>query len=174
MPDIPDTIVLKRDRDLAKRSKELWVRRTLLLALTAFLILALLNVFGQRATTSSTTAPAATLAIRSPDTLRSGLVFQTRLRILATQEIKDAIVVLSPEWIEGITFNTIEPSPIGEASKDGSLSFDLGHIPQGQEYSLYIQMQVNPTTFGSRTEETRLFDGQTLLLTSSRDVRIFP
>lgn len=174
MPDIPDTIVLKRDRDLAKRSKELWVRRTLLLALTAFLILALLNVFGQRATTSSTTAPAATLAIRSPDTLRSGLVFQTRLRILATQEIKDAIVVLSPEWIEGITFNTIEPSPIGEASKNGSLSFDLGHIPQGQEYSLYIQMQVNPTTFGSRTEETRLFDGQTLLLTSSRDVRIFP
>jgi len=174
VPDIPDTIVLKRDRDLAKRSKELWVRRTLLLALIAFLILALLNVFGQRATTSSTTAPAATLAIRSPDTLRSGLIFQTRLRILATQEIKDAIVVLSPEWIEGITFNTIEPSPIGEASKNGSLSFDLGHIPQGQEYSLYIQMQVNPTTFGSRTEETRLFDGQTLLLTSSRDVRIFP
>ena len=174
MPDIPDTIVLKRDRDLAKRSKELWVRRTLLLVLTAFVILAFLNVFGQRATTSSTTAPAATLAIRSPDTLRSGLIFQTRLRILATQEIKDAIVVLSPEWIEGITFNTIEPSPIGEASKDGSLSFDLGHIPQGQEYSLYIQMQVNPTTFGSRTEETRLFDGQTLLLTSSRDVRIFP
>ena len=174
MPNIPDTIVLKRDRDLAKRSKELWVRRTLLLVLTAFVILAFLNVFGQRATTSSTTAPAATLAIRSPDTLRSGLVFQTRLRILATQEIKDAIVVLSPEWIEGITFNTIEPSPIGEASKNGSLSFDLGHIPQGQEYSLYIQMQVNPTTFGSRTEETRLFDGQTLLLTSSRDVRIFP
>ena len=174
MPDIPDTIVLKRDRDLAKRSKELWVRRTLLLALTAFVILALLNVFGQRATTSSMTAPAATLAIRSPDTLRSGLIFQTRLRILATQEIEDAIVVLSPEWIEGITFNTIEPSPIGEASKNGSLSFDLGHIPQGQEYSLYIQMQVNPTTFGSRTEETRLFDGQTLLLTSSRDVRIFP
>jgi len=174
VPDIPDTIVLKRDRDLAKRSKELWVRRTLLLVLTAFVILAFLNVFGQRATTSSTTAPAATLAIRSPDTLRSGLIFQTRLRILATQEIKDAIVVLSPEWIEGITFNTIEPSPIGEASKNGSLSFDLGHIPQGQEYSLYIQMQVNPTTFGSRTEETRLFDGQTLLLTSSRDVRIFP
>ena len=114
------------------------------------LILALLNVFGQRATTSSTTAPAATLAIRSPDTLRSGLVFQTRLRILATAGDQGRDRRPSPEWIEGITFNTIEPSPIGEASKNGSLSFDLGHIPQGQEYSLYIQMQVNPTTFGSR------------------------
>jgi hypothetical protein len=172
--DIPDTIVLKRDRDLAKRSKELWVRRTLLGLLTAFLILALLNVFGQRSTTSSTTAPAATLAIHSPTALRSGLVFETRLRIFATQEIKDAILVLSPEWIEGITFNTIEPGPIGEASRNGRLSFDLGHIPQGQEYSLYLQMQVNPTTFGGRTQETQLFDGQTLLLTSSRDVTIFP
>lgn len=174
MADIPDTIVLKRDRDLAKRSKELWVRRALLLALTVFLILAFLNVFGQRSTTSSTIAPAATLTIHSPDTLRSGLIFESRLRIFATKEIKDAIVVLSPEWIEGITFNTVEPSPVGEASKNGSLSFDLGHIPQGQEYSLYIQMQVNPTTFGGRTQETRLFDGQTLLLTSSRDVTIFP
>ena len=174
MADIPDTIVLKRDRDLAKRSKELWVRRTLLLALTVFLILAFLNVFGQRSTTSSTTASAATLAIHSPDTLRSGLVFETRVRIFATREIKDAIVVLSPEWIEGITFNTVEPSPVGEASRNGWLSFDLGHIPQGQEYSLYLQMQVNPTTFGGRTEEVRLFDGQTLLLTSSRDVTIFP
>jgi hypothetical protein len=174
MADIPDTIILKRDRDLAKRSKELWVRRALLLLLTAFLILALLNVFGQRGSTSEIVAPAATLTIHSPSTLRSGLVFETRLRILAAQEITDAVLVLSPEWIEGVTFNTIEPSPVGEASKDGRLSFDLGHIRQGQTYSLYLQMQVNPTTFGLRTEETRLFDGKTLLLTSRRDVTIFP
>jgi hypothetical protein len=172
--DIPDQIVLKRDRDLAKRSKELWVRRALFGLLAAFTIAAFANVFGQRSTTSETSAPAATLSIRSPETLRSGLIFQTRLRILASEEIKDARLVLSPEWIEGITFNTVEPSPLGEASANGRLSFDLGHIPQGQTYSLYIQMQVNPTTFGTRTQETQLFDGQTLLLSSSRDVTIFP
>jgi hypothetical protein len=174
MADIPDTIVLKRDRDLAKRSKELWLRRTLFLLLTAFIIAAFANVFGQRASTMETRAPAGTLTVRSPSTLRSGLVFQTRLRIIASQEIKDAIVVLSPSWLEGITQNTLEPSPIGEASKDGSLSFDLGHIPQGQTYSLYFQRQVNPTTFGTRTEEAQVFDGKTLLLTSRRDVTIFP
>ncbi|MBA3717227.1 MAG: hypothetical protein H0W87_03235 [Actinobacteria bacterium] len=174
MAEIPDTIVLKRDRYLAKRSKELWVRRTLFLLLTAFIVAALANVFGQRSSTSEMAVPAATLTIHSPTSLRSGLTFETRLRIIASQEIKDAIVVLSPEWIEGITFNTIEPSPVGEASKDGRLSFDLGHIPQGQTYSLYLQMQVNPTTFGMRTEETQVFDGKTLLLTSRRDVTIFP
>ncbi len=82
--------------------------------------------------------------------------------------------MLSPDWLEGITLNTIEPSPLGEASKDGSLSLDLGHIRQGQTYTLYLQMQVNPTTFGTRTQQTSLFDGKTLLLSSQRDVTIFP
>ena len=173
MADIPDTIVLKRDRDLAKRSKELWFRRAFLGLLFAFLIAALLNVFGQRSSTSETVAPAA-LTIRSPSALRSGLIFQTRLRILASREIEDAVLVLSPDWLEGITLNTIEPSPLGEASKDGLLSFDLGHIRQGQTYTLYLQMQVNPTTFGTRTQQTSLFDGKTLLLSSQRDVTIFP
>lgn len=174
MADIPDTIVLKRDRDLAKRSKELWFRWVLLTLLFALLIAALLNVFGQRSSTSETVAPTATLTIRSPTTLRSGLVFQTRLRILASREIEDAVVVLSPDWLEGITLNTMEPSPLGEASKDGLLSLDLGHIRQGQTYTLYLQMQVNPTTFGTRTQQTSLFDGKTLLLTTKRDVTIFP
>ena len=142
--------------------------------LFALLVAALLNVFGQRSSTSETVAPAATLTIRSPTTLRSGLVFQTRLRILASREIEDAVVVLSPDWLEGITLNTMEPSPLGEASKDGLLSLDLGHIRQGQTYTLYLQMQVNPTTFGTRTQQTSLFDGETLLLTSQRDVTIFP
>jgi hypothetical protein len=172
--DIPDMLVLKRDRDLAKRSKELLARRALLLLLTAFLVAALANVFGQRSSTSATTVPAATLTIHSPDALRSGLVFETRFRIIAAQEIEDAILVLAPEWIEGITFNTIEPGPIGEASKDGKLSFDLGHIRQGRTYSLYVQMQVNPTTFGTRTQETQLYDGRTLLLTSQHDLTIYP
>jgi hypothetical protein len=172
--EIPDTIVLERDRDLASRSKEIWIRRALVAVLTAFVVAALFNVFGQRSSTSEVVAPAATLTIHSPTSLRAGLVFETRLKILAAQEIKDAVLVLSPSWIEGITFNTIEPSPIGEASRNGSISFDLGHIPQGQTYSLYMQMQINPTTFGSRTQETQLYDGSTLLLTSKRDVTIFP
>jgi hypothetical protein len=172
--EIPDTIVLKRDRDLARRSKELWGRRALLLLITAFVIAAFANVFGQRSSTSEIRGPAATLAVHSPAALRSGLVFQSRLRITAARDLKDVIVVLSPSWLEGVTLNTLEPSPVGEASRNGSISLDLGHIPQGQTYSLYLQRQVNPTTFGTRTEETQVFDGDSLLLTSRRDVTIFP
>jgi hypothetical protein len=172
--DIPDTLVLKRDRDLVGRKKEIWIRRGVTAVLTAFVVAALFNVFGQRSSTSEYVAPAATLSIHSPTRLRAGLIFETRLKVLAAQEIKDANVVLSPSWIEGITMNTIEPSPIGEASRNGSLSFDLGHIPAGQTYALYFQMSVNPTTFGTRTLQTQLYDGSKLLLDSKRDVTIFP
>ena len=172
--DIPDTLVLKRDRDLVGRSKEIWIRRGVVTLLTAFVVAALFNVFGQRSSTSQYVAPAATLTIHSPTRLRAGLVFETRLKVLAAHEIKDALLVLSPSWIEGITWNTIEPGPIGEASRNGSVSFDLGHIPAGQTYSLYMQMQVNPTTFGARTVETQLYDGSKLLLDSRRDLTIFP
>jgi len=174
MADIPDAIVLKRDRDLVGRIWEPWIRRVVLLVLTVFLALALANVFGQKSATVERRSPVATLAIHAPTTLRSGLIFQARFRIVASQEIEQATLVFSREWLEGVTLNTVEPSPIGEASNDGQLSFDLGHIRQGQTYDLYLQFQVNPTTFGSRTQETRLFDGKTLLLTHARDVTIFP
>ena len=174
MADIPDGIVLKRDRELVGRIWEPWIRRTLLFLLAAFLVLAFLNVFGQKSTTTEVVAPVATLTIHSPTALRSGLIFESRFRILASQEIEQASLVLSREWLEGMTLNTLEPSPLGEASKDGRLSLDLGHIRAGQTYDLYIAFQVNPTTSGSRIQETRLFDGKTLLATSNRDLTIFP
>ena len=174
MADVPDTIVLKRDRDLVGRRGEIWIRRGLTLVLVAFVIAAVANVFGQRSSTSEYVSSAATLTIHSPTRLRSGLVFQTRLKILAAHEIKDALVVLSPSWIEGITWNTIEPGPLGEASRNGSVSFDLGHVAAGDTYSLYMQMQINPTTFGTRTFETQLYDGSKLLIDAKRDATIFP
>jgi hypothetical protein len=44
----PDLIVLARDRDLAGREWEAWVRRGLFALVCAVALLALLNVFGRR------------------------------------------------------------------------------------------------------------------------------
>jgi hypothetical protein len=57
--DIPDTIVLKRDRDLAGRRNEIWVRRGLFTLLCVVPVLALLNVFGQRPSGADAAAAAA-------------------------------------------------------------------------------------------------------------------
>ena len=106
--------------------------------------------------------------------MRGGLYFQARFHIDAVREMRDATLVLDPGWAEGMTINTIEPSPIGEASRDGKLTLELGHIPQGQSYLLFMQVQVNPTNVGHRTQNVELFDGKKHLVTIHRTITIFP
>jgi hypothetical protein len=73
-----------------------------------------------------------------------------------------------------MTVNTIEPSPVGEASNNGRLSLDLGHIPAGESYVLYMQFQVNPTNVGRRTQTIELKDGETSVLSYERELTVFP
>ena len=174
MAQIPDTIVLKRDRDLAGRQNEIWVRRGLFALLCVVPVLALLNVFGQRPSGANAAAAAARLQVYAPARVRGGLLFEARFRVTAEREIKKAILVLDPGWLEGMTMNTIEPAPVGEASANGSLSLELGHIAQGQSYLLFVQFQVNPTNVGHRQQTVRLYDGTHKLLELHRTITVFP
>ena len=170
----PDGIILTRHRDLVGRRYQVWIRRGMLLLFAAVPVVALFNAFGQRPDTSLVRSTAASLKLYAPAHLRGGLLFSARFHIKARQELKDAILVLDTGWAEGMAINTIEPSPVGEASRDGKLSFDLGHIPAGQSYILFMQFQVNPTNVGHRSQDVALFDGKTRLLTIDRAVTIYP
>ena len=171
----PDEIVLSRDRDLQGRRKDVWVRRSLLGLAALVPILALFNLFGQRPTTSKASVSAATLSVYAPTRLRGGLLWEGRFHITAHQEIKNAILVLSASWAEGMSINTVEPSPVGEASKDGKLSFELGHIPKGGSYILFMQLQVNATNVAwRRPQNVELDDGAKKILLLRHHVTIYP
>ena len=175
MAEIPDTIVLKRHRDLEGRHKDVWVRRALLALVGVIPILALFNVFGQRPGKPTVATSAARLQLYAPTRARGGLLYEARFHITARQEIKNAILVLGTGWLEGMTVNTIEPSPGSEASRDGQLSFAIGHIPAGKSFLLFMQFQVNPTNVGwHRRQDVELFDGDSHLLTLKRKVTVFP
>jgi hypothetical protein len=172
--DIPDGIVLRRHRDLAGRTHYAWLRRALLAVLYAFIVLGLLDVFGQKPSTTTAAASAATLQLRAPTRVRGGLLFEARFRIAAARELKDARVVLASGWMEGMTINTIEPSPVGEASREGKLVLDLGHVPAGNVYVLYMQFQVNPTNVGHRSQTVVLEDGPETIATIHRSITVYP
>lgn len=174
MAEIPDTIVLERDRDLAGRAWEIWVRRALFALLPLISVLALLNLFGQRPTSVTVSSPEASLKLFAPPRVRSGLLFEARFRITARQDLKKATLVLHPGWLEGMTVNTIEPSPVDEASANGKLSLDLGHIPAGKSYLLFVQFQIDPTNVGHRPQTVELFDGDQKLLQLDRSITVFP
>ena len=176
MPDVPDTLVLERHRDLVGvRPYGLWARWIVLGLLTAAAILALLDVFGQRPTTQTATAPSASLVLYAPEHLRSGLLWSARFHIRANEELKKAVLVLDPGWAEGMSINTVEPSPIGEGSKNGRLSFELGHIPKGQSYILFMQFQVNATNIAwRRPQNVELDDGDRQILFLHHHVTVYP
>ena len=174
MADQPDGIVLKRHRDLQGREWHRWLRRGLVVLLATVILLALLGFVGQHPSTVRAEGQAAALGVNSPDSIRGGLLYQARFTIDAHQDLKDATLVLSREWIDGLTVNTIEPSPLNEASDDGDLVLDLGHIAAGARYVLYMDYQVNPTTVGSRTLEVELKDGEQHVTSLTRDQRIWP
>jgi hypothetical protein len=171
--DVPDELTLKVNRDREGR-RDVLVRRVFFAALLVLLALGLLNVFGQRPSTTTAEAEAASLKVYAPERVRGGLLYQARFTIDARRELREAMLVLDPGWAEGITINTIEPSPVGEASRDGKLVFELGRIPAGGEHILFVQLQVNPTNVGHRSQDVELFDGSELLATVERTITVFP
>ena len=171
---IPDQIVLERDRDLLGRGRELHIRRALFVFAPLVMILALLNVFGQRPQDSEATGAGATLSLHAPERVRSGLLYEARFTIEADRTLRNAVLLLAPGWFEGMTANTIEPSPESERSVDGQTALDLGRIEAGDSHVLYMQFQINPTNVGRRSQRVQLLDGDRLILTLPRTVTVFP
>lgn len=173
MADIPDQLVLKVARDREGR-RDVTGRRIALAALLVVLALGLLNVFGQRPATTAADAEAATLEVYAPERVRGGLFYEARFTIEAREEVEEATLVLDSGWAEGITINTVAPGPLGEASRDGRIAFELGRIPAGQKHVLFLQLQVNPTNVGHRAQDVELYDGDELLATINRTITVWP
>jgi hypothetical protein len=171
---VPDQLTLKHNRDLVGREKRPYIRWTLLSLIGLFVLLGLANVFGQRPRTSVASANGAELEVYSPRHARGGLYYMSRFTVRATEEIENATLVLDPGWFEGITMNTAAPAPVGEASRDGRVAFELGPVPAGSKHVLFLHFQVNPTEIGHRAQDVDLYDGETHLLHIDRAVTIFP
>jgi hypothetical protein len=174
--DVPDTLVLRRHRDLEGIFRgAIWVRRAVLALLTVFVVAALFNVFGQRPTTVRADVAAATFSLYAPTKLRGGDFMEARFHITAKRDLKKVFLKLDPGWAEGMSLNTVEPSPVGEASDNGRLSFELGHIPAGRSFILFMQFQVNPTNVAwHRPQNVELDDGDTVIATINRTFTVFP
>ena len=93
MTDAPDTLTLKRNRDLEGFLPGIWIRRGIIALIAAFLVLGLANVFGQRPATTRVVLPQATFSVYAPSRLRGGDLFSARFHISAHRQLKDARLV---------------------------------------------------------------------------------
>ena len=170
----PEGLTHEHHRDLEGRETGPVVRRVLVALLAGILVLGLFNLFGQRVNVTSAETNAARFEVSAPTKVRGGILFQARFTIQAIEDIENATLVLDSDWLEDITLNTVAPSPMGEASRDGRIALELGRIPAGEEHRLYLQFQVNPTALGPHSQDVDLYDGDRLLLSVDRDAIVWP
>lgn len=170
----PEHIVLKRHRDLVGRQHDPWVRRVLLGLVGVVCLLGLLDVFGQLSGTTHAAGPQAELSVSAPTRVRSGLLYTARFEVKARSSIKQATLVLDKGWFENVQVNSYVPQPVSQASRDGRVAFELGHIPAGQTYVFYLQFQLNPTDVGRRSENVELDDGTRRIVRIQRTATVFP
>ena len=173
-PQNLEGLALDRDRDLESRGWQVWARRGLMLIPAGIVLAALLGMLGQTPVDSSSQSSAAVLGVHAPERLRGGLLFEARFDIRARADIADARLLLDEGWLEGMSINTIEPSPVSQTSRGGRLQLDLGHMAAGATYRLYMQFQVLPTNVGSRSADVTLLDGRSRLLTVDRTITVLP
>jgi hypothetical protein len=172
--DRPQSIVFKRHRDLAGREFEPWLRRAGLALLSALVLAALLNAFGQHPTTSSASAPAASLHVEAPNDVRGGLLFQARFTIHAFREVRTPKLVLDAGWYESFTVNTTTPEPKEVVSDNGRNVLSYDAIPAGRQLIVWVEFQVNPTNIGRHEQDVELWDGESRILHLDHSTRVLP
>jgi hypothetical protein len=171
--ETPQFLTLAGNRDRSERL-ELFLRRAFFTLILLALVAALLNVFGQRPTTSHAATSVADLEVFAPEDVRGGLYYQGRITVEAKEDIDKATLVLDGGWTEQMQINTIAPGPVGEASREGRLALDYGHLGPGDKLVVFLQFQVNPTNVGRRSQDVELYDDTELLASVDRTVTVFP
>jgi hypothetical protein len=163
-----------RHQRLEGRDRYAWGRRAGLILAAVLPVLALIGVFGQRAVVNQSSTPAASLEVKSPDTLRGGLVFTTQIVITPHRDLHDGILYMQRGWFANMTLNGITPQPTNQDAQGEWQIWDFGPMQSGQPFRVWISWQVNPTNVGGHRQDVQLYDGQTLLTTTRHDLTVFP
>ena len=152
----------------------LWSRRIAVLAFALVAAAALWGVFGQRASESSASGPAATLRLSAPATVRGGLFFQSRIDVRAHAAIENPRLVLDGGWLEGMQLNTLEPAPESESSRDGRIVLSYGPLEPGDILRVWMHFQSEPTIVGRHPYGLELDDEDRPLARIERTITVLP
>jgi hypothetical protein len=149
-------------------------RRTVMALLALVPLIALTGVLGQRAHITTASGARAAISVRAPETVRGGLLFQSRVTIRVTGRIQHPRLVLDPGWLEGMQVNSIEPQAQDESSRDGRLVLAYSTLKPGDVMQLWLQFQANPTNVGHRSYALELDDDTQRVARAQRTITVLP
>jgi hypothetical protein len=164
-----------RHRDLVGRTWEQRTRTVVTALLLGWVVLAAVNVLGQQPSTTVASGASARMAVSTPERLRGGLIFQTRVDITALAPIAKPTLVLGGGWFDGMTLNSTQPGPAAQAARGTAVTFAYPGLAAGYHMTVWFEWSANPTNLAwSRAEPMRLDDGSTTLVSASPSVTVLP
>jgi hypothetical protein len=146
----------------------------MLTLLTAFVVLALLGVFGERSSTSTVRGAAGSLSLRAPSRVRGGLLYQASLRIHAFRALGAPVLVFDRGWFDQTTVNSLIPEPTATTSDGKHLKLRFEPLAPGRTLLVYLDFQANPTNVGSHAAGVALYDGSRRVASIDRTQIDFP
>lgn len=148
-PDLSTTALdLERVRDLRGRTHHPWVRRGIVTVMAVVVLVALTGSLGQPEHLTTVRTAVARVDLRSPSTLRGGLLWPARITIRTRQRLVEPQLILGAGYVRGMQLNTIEPAPADESGRGRSIALTYATLQPGQQLTVYLQLQVNPDTIG--------------------------
>jgi len=143
--------------------------------LAVILSVALLGYLGGApAPTRRTASAAASLAVTTPDWLRNGMFFETRIAASAKRPIGDAVIAISAPMWRDMTVNTMIPAPAEEQFVGGEFRFHFGPLGAGETLGFKIDGQINPPRLGGSAGRVRLLDGEVELVALPISLKVIP
>jgi hypothetical protein len=137
-------------------------------------VAALIGLIGQHESSSTAIAPAATLRLTAPKTVRGGLFYQARVEVVAHADLKFPSLVVDDGWVEGTQFNSVTPQAPNENALNGKVQLGYGELPAGHRLTVWFEFQVNPTNDGEHPYGIQLDNGNRPVTRIQRTIRVLP
>ena len=143
--------------------------------LALVLLAALLGFLGGApAPTLRAANEAASLAVTTPDRLRNGMFFETRISAVAKRPIGDAVIAVPVAMWRDVTINAMVPAPAEEEFVDGEFRFHFGPLKASEQFGLKIDGQMNPPQYGKSSGRIRLLDGEREVVALPVTLKVIP
>ena len=149
-----------------------WWRFGILAAILGVALLGFLG--GGPAPTFRATNATASLAVTTPDRLRNGMFFETRISAVATRPMDDAVIAIPASMWRDMTVNTIIPAPAEEEFVGGEFRFHFGPLEPGEQLGMKIDGQMNPARFATGSGTIRLLDDKVEMVTLPIKLKVIP
>jgi hypothetical protein len=107
--------------------------------------------------------------------VRGGLIYQTRVDVTADRAVQRPVITLDGGWFDGMTLNSVNPSPASQTSGLGGATFQYPPLAAGETMTVWFEWSTNPTEVEWRHPRTvTVGDGGRELVHQTSTITVFP